>query len=189
MLAAVLLTSILALPVAGSAADRGRQNSKANQGTAWIHVEVTEAGTDAAHISVNLPFTLAKIALEAAPQDFMEDDFLEINDTTYTIEDLRRMWQAVREVGDAEFVTIDHEGETVKVYRKGDRLYANVEAEEGTEKVSLEIPVAVVDALLSGSGDRLDIDAALVQLQKMDAGEILRVDDKDEQVRVWIDYQ
>jgi len=92
-------------------------------------------------------------------------------------------------VGDAEFVTVDHEGETVKIYRKGDRVFANVEAEGGTEKVRLEVPVAVVDALLSGSGDKLDIDAALTQLQKMDAGEILRVDDEEDQVRIWIDYQ
>jgi head-tail adaptor len=191
MLAAALaLSLLLALPAATLAGDRGRKNSKASQNTAWIHVEVTERGADTPHVQVNVPFSLARIALEAAPDDFMEDDgFIEINDTHYTVEDLRRMWQAVREVGDAEFVTVDHEGDQVKIFRRGDRLHANVTEDNGRETVRMEVPVAVVDALLGGSGDTLDLDAALAQLEKMDAGEILRVDDEDEQVRIWIDYQ
>jgi len=186
---AAALALLLALPATGFAGDRGRQNQKAKGGTAWIHVEVIENGADQAHVSLNIPFSLARVALEAAPEDFMKDDFIEVNHSRYTIEDLRNMWKAVRDVGDAEFVTVDHEGETVKIYRQGDLLHANVVGEEGKETVRLEIPVAVVDALLSGSGDRLDFDAALAELQRMDAGQILSVDDDEDQVRIWIDYK
>ena len=45
----------------------------------------------------------------------------------------------------------------------------------------------VVDALLAGSGDELDIKGALVAMQKQNAGEILTVNDNETQVRIWID--
>jgi hypothetical protein len=49
----------------------------------------------------------------------------------------------------------------------------------------VEIPVDVVDALLSGPGDELDVRAALGQLQKR-RGDVVRVNDEHSTVRVWI---
>ncbi len=55
------------------------------------------------------------------------------------------------------------------------------------EKVRVEVPVVLVDALLRGEGDSLDVDAAVAQLQKMSPGEIIRVEDGEDLVRVWIE--
>jgi hypothetical protein len=54
------------------------------------------------------------------------------------------------------------------------------------EKVQIRMPLAVVDALLSGSGESMDIGAALMQL-KGQRGEIVTVDGSDSNVRIWID--
>ena len=59
--------------------------------------------------------------------------------------------------------------------------------ENKKQKVDLKVPVSVVDALLAGSGDELDIKGALVAMQKQNAGEILTVNDNETQVRIWID--
>jgi hypothetical protein len=46
--------------------------------------------------------------------------------------------------------------------------------------------VTLVDALLSGEGESLDLSAALAEVRKL-RGEIVRVKDEDSQVRIWID--
>ena len=48
------------------------------------------------------------------------------------------------------------------------------------------MPVSVVDALLSGSGETLDIRAAIQELASL-RGEMVQVDHPDGRIRVWID--
>ena len=48
------------------------------------------------------------------------------------------------------------------------------------------MPTAVVDALFEGDGDTLNVRGALALLQTR-RGDIVRVNDKDNTVRVWID--
>ena len=57
----------------------------------------------------------------------------------------------------------------------------------GDDAVEVRVPLAVVDALLSGEGDSLDIRAAIEALAEHGEGELVAVSERDEQVRVWID--
>ena len=102
------------------------------------------------------------------------------------VSDLRKMWTELRDAGDAEFVSIEEEDKTVTVRRVGDRIEVRVDEPEDGEQVRVDVPVALVDALLSGEGEEVDIAAAMAELGKM-RGEIVTVTDKDDTVRVWID--
>ena len=48
--------------------------------------------------------------------------------------------------------------------------------------------MSLVDALLSGEGDEMNIQAAVAEIQKR-RGDIVRVHDADSDVRIWIDEQ
>jgi len=48
--------------------------------------------------------------------------------------------------------------------------------------------VSLVDALLSGEGDTVNIEAAVTELKKR-RGDIVRVHDEGSNVRIWIDEQ
>jgi hypothetical protein len=50
----------------------------------------------------------------------------------------------------------------------------------------VDLPVALVDALFSGSERELNIRAALGELRRM-RGDVVRVNDRDSKVRIWID--
>jgi hypothetical protein len=103
-----------------------------------------------------------------------------------SIADMRKIWSELKKAGNAEFVTVQQKNETVHVAKEGN--YILVKITEGKKpKVDLKVPVGVVDALLAGSGDELDIKGALMAMQKQNAGEILTVNDNETQVRVWID--
>jgi hypothetical protein len=101
---------------------------------------------------------------------------------------MRDLWRAIAGVGEAEFVAVDGEDETVRIARTGDQINVQVEEcdEDGGETVDIRVPVAVVDALLSGDGESLNVHAAVEQLGEL-RGDIVRVNGREHQVRVWID--
>ena len=53
-------------------------------------------------------------------------------------------------------------------------------------EVQIRVPVTVVDALLSGAGDTLDVRAAIQELSAL-RGEMVQVIQPDTRIRVWID--
>ena len=97
------------------------------------------------------------------------------------------MWRELKSAGDAEFVTVEGKDENVKIYRKGDRVFVDVDDHSEDQTVRIEMPVTVVDALLGGEDDRLDLRAAVAQLKDLGTGDIVRVEGGDEHVRIWID--
>ena len=190
ILAGVGLLALSVLPAAQAAAQTG---------TAWLHVRVEEV-KDASKVAVNLPMTVVEAVLKASPEMIEKHGKIHLGDEHgMKMADLRKAWKALAEVGDAELVTVESEEENVKVMRKGDLVQVFVDkkakpgkdgkaAPTGGEEVRVEVPVSLVDALLSGEGEDANIEAAVVELKKR-RGDIVRVHDDDSHVRVWIDEQ
>jgi hypothetical protein len=190
ILAGVGAVAFAVLPAATAAAQTG---------TAWLHVRVEEA-KEASKVAVNLPMTVVEAILKASPEVIERQGKIHICDEHgLKMADIRKAWKALAEVGDAELVTVESDEENVKVMRKGDLVQVFVDrkakpgkdgkaAAKGGEEVRVEVPVSLVDALLSGEGEEANIQAAVAELQKR-RGDIVRVHDDDSNVRVWIDEQ
>jgi len=82
----------------------------------------------------------------------------------------------------------EEDGDHVTVARKGDMVQVRVEDRGDGDQVRVDVPTAVVDALLSAPGQELNVRAAMAELRKM-KGEIVSVKDKDSTVHVWIDEE
>jgi len=164
----------------------------AQSASPWIHVQVTEGGEKAETVHVNLPLSLARVALQIAPKEMTKKFSEGLAEHDIDLADIRALWEEVKRTGDAEFVTVESEEETVRVARSGDRIRVFVESfgkdegDEAKETVQVEIPIVVVDALLSGHGDELNLEAAVARLGEQ-RGEIVNVKDGESHVRVWID--
>ncbi len=157
----------------------------------WIHIRVDE--TDGAKVNVNLPIALLEVAMEIAQEHGM--DAMEKHGgmhfgrhTDMDVADLRRMWNGLRDSGDAEYVHVEDGDELVRIYRAGDRVHIEVD-DDGDESVRVEVPFSVVDILLEGEGYELNLVGALRELANSNGGEIIQVNDGDTTVRVWIDDQ
>jgi hypothetical protein len=157
------------------------------QAESWIHVRVTDNDEGGQKVSVNVPLALAQVALDIAPRDVLEKGRLKLKEKDISVADIRRLWTELKASGDAEFVTVEEKDETVRIARAGDYVQINVrDQSEKNETVQIRMPLAVVDALLSGEGETMDIGAAIAQL-KGQRGEIVTVEGSDNQVRIWID--
>ncbi len=172
----------------------------------WLHVRVEEV-KDASKVAVNLPLSVVEAVLKASPEILEKHGRVHIGkDHGVELSDLRRIWKELAAVGDAELVSVESEDETVKVQRKGEVVQVFVDkkpraAKEGDDKagkparqrrggeqVRVEIPVSLVDAFLSGDGEYGNVEAAIAELRTR-RGDIVKVQDDDSHVRVWIDEQ
>ena len=178
------LLLVLATAVA-SAATMGRPATQ--QGSEpWIHVEIS--GDSGANVNLNLPLAAVTAMLALAPETIVQDGQLQLGDSEVSVSAIREMWRELRAAGDVEFVTIQQDDQDVRIARQGDMILVNVTDRDGNgdEEVRVEIPVPVVDALLSGDGDTLNIRATVDELSML-RGELVRVIESDNNIRIWID--
>ena len=183
MNARIFAVAGLALPLLVAAP---RPSSSA-EGTAWLHVRVEEPGKDS-RVHVNLPLPVVEAALKMAPDTVASGGRIHLGAEAgnLKISDLRRLWQELKASGDTEIVSVEEKDERVNVSRKGELVMVRVQKAGRREAVHVDVPVAMVDALLSGEGDELDIRAGLAELRKR-RGDVVRIDDEDSRVRIWID--
>ncbi|HEV2844598.1 MAG TPA: hypothetical protein VG477_07115 [Thermoanaerobaculia bacterium] len=148
----------------------------------WLHIEVN--GEKGEEVSMNLPLNM----LEAmVPDEFRSSSQLRIDDKEYDIAELRRIWRQLEDSPDTTYLMVNDHESKVRVGKKGNFIVMNVTERADGENVQARIPVAVFGALLSGSGDQLNISAAMKELARYGEGELLTVTGKDERVRIWLD--
>ena len=151
----------------------------------WFHVRVDEA--DGAKVTVNLPVSMIEKAIQMIPEEHLSDHGMHFSDHEMTPAQLRELWTELRDSPDMTFVKVEEEGEDVKVWKESGYLYVSVIEEDDNEKVDVRVPFAVVDALLSGDEDELNIEAAINALVQEGEGELVTVTSDDDNVRVWVD--
>ena len=152
----------------------------------WIHVDIS--GDSGQNMNLNLPLAAVSAMVALIPDTIVEEGQLQLGEEhEVPVAAIREMWRELRDVGDVEFVTIQHEGQNVRISREGEIILVDVSDEGGgTSEVRVEVPVRVVDALLSGDGDTLNIRAAIEELSTL-RGELVRVIEADNNIRIWID--
>lgn len=152
----------------------------------WLHVAVDE-GPEGARVRVNLPLSMAETAVGMIPAEELHHGRVQFDDSEITVAELRQLWSELQKSPDATFVEVEDHDERVLVSKSGG--YLLVRAAEGGEgqQVDVKVPAAVVDALLSGEGEELNLIAAVQALAAHGAGELVTVDDDETRVRIWVD--
>jgi len=180
------LAAVAASALAGTAPAASPSDGTA----AWLHVRVEEPrqGSRGSRVHVNLPMTAVEAALQVVPETIASDGrfHLGCHGHGMKVEEFRRLWNELKGAGDTELVSVDDEAEHVSVSRKGDLLQIRVREDGERETVFVDVPASVVDALFSGSGQELNVRAAVAELRTR-RGDVVRVNDRNSTVRIWID--
>jgi hypothetical protein len=178
---ALVVASLLALSLA-ALADQPRTERR------WLHVRVLNTGEDAESVRVNVPLDVALKILPAIKSDELREGRLRLREARVNGVDVRSVLEAVRTLDDGEFVTIQSRDSNVRVAKEGGHLIARVEERTGSEdKVDVKVPLRIVDALLSGAPDELNLQAAVEALRDSADEFIVSVESRNESVRVWVD--
>jgi hypothetical protein len=145
-------------------------------------VDVREGGPDGTHLIVPVPLALANVGLLFVHQKHQQVDCAEF--APYR-EAALRLARELRRAPDARFVEVEDSQEHVTVDKVGDILV--VEVHDGDEDVLVRVPLAALEKLAeSYDGKSFHAVDVLAAIRKAPVGEVVRVHDGDDQVRVWI---
>lgn len=152
----------------------------------WFHVKV-DGGKNGEQATINLPLSMVDKIAPMISEDARVAGRVRIDDRDYSVAELRRIWRELESGPDATYVTVNEPGSKVRIAKQGEYLVAEATDRHEGEQVQARIPLMVVRALLSGSGEELDIAAALEALARHGEGELVTVTGDDETVRIWVD--
>ncbi len=178
MRARSLVTCAAILLVAGMAT--------AADATRWINVHVTEAGSGT-NVQVHLPMDLVLTVMDGIKVENFDRGKVDLELDDVEI-DLPKILAALKDAPDGQFVTVDADDADVKVSKTGGTLVIHVdEKDEDGAKVDVTVPAGLVDALTVDADNRIDVKQLIARMADLPAGDIVRVDADDAQVRVWIE--
>lgn len=153
----------------------------------WLHVHVQDNGTEGPQtVKVNIPISLVEAVLPMVEEKGIEGGKIQIHEKDFKIEDLRKIWAALKDEEDSEFVSVESKDANVKVMKQDGFLLVRSD-EKSDATVDIKLPLSVVDAMLSGKGDELNLMAGVQALKDSNVKDFISVKDKDSTVRVWID--
>ena len=156
----------------------------------WLHVRVEDGkvGEKGETVRVNVPLTFAEKVLPAIHVDQFQNGRVRLEHGDMKDVDLKAILQAVRDTQDGEFVTVEGK-DNVRVAKEKGRLLVKVREGEDGSKVDVQVPMEVVEALLSGEENELDVAAAIRALAKHGKDMLVTVVDEETSIRIWIDSE
>jgi hypothetical protein len=186
---AFLAAAFLYAPLGVQAQTSASQSSTSTHGDRWLHVRVISTNSKGETVRVNVPLELAEKVLPAIDHDRLHNGKVRIGCMDCDGVDIRTIFEAVRSSKDGEFVTVQSNDADVSVMKKEGMLFVHVHDKNKPKhsQVEVKVPMKVVEALLSGSKDELDIVAGLHALASQGDVELVSVKDDDNTIRVWLD--
>jgi len=155
----------------------------------WIHIDV-HGDRKGEQANINMPLSMVHNLSGMIPDEARNSRHFRVRDRDYDIADLRRAWRELRNGPDATYLKVNDADSKVRIAKRGDYLELRATDRGGKgETVEARIPLPVIAALLSGSGDELNLQAALDELAHFGGGELLTVTGDDETVRIWVDRE
>lgn len=174
---ATLAALAAALPAAGL--ERG--------GEPWLHLAVDEAPPGGARVRINLPLGLVEAVLALVPAAEAREVRVVLDDAEVPLAELETAWRRLGHRS-GTLLTVDEPRHRTVVSRRGGNLVIDShDRRRGDERVVTRISAPVVDALLAGPGDTLDLAGAVRALATAGAGEIAADTDDGDRVRIWVD--
>lgn len=157
----------------------------------WLHVKIDGSEDGDESVRINLPLSFVISVLPAIEHEQLSEGKVEIEGMEVDDVDLKVMLEAVRDMPDAEFVSIRSGDETVRVAKDSGQLVVKVQDGElaGGEEILVKVPMEVVEALLQdteGTGE-LNLVTGLEALSQFEGQDLVTVQDGSESIRVWID--
>jgi hypothetical protein len=153
----------------------------------WLHLKVDGGKGGTEKVEINMPLSMIESFTPMLQGKMKDGGRVRIDDRDYDVAELRRIWRELENGPDATYITVNEPDSKVRIGKSGSYLVMTAVEHGDGENVEARIPISVVGALLSGSGDGLDVAAALRELARFGEGELMTVTSDDETVRIWID--
>src|SRR5580692_7680606 len=186
---AFLAAAFLYAPQGVQAQTSATQSSTSAHGERWLHVRVISSNSKGETVRVNVPLELAEKVLPAIDHDRLHNGKVRIGCMDCDGVDVRTLFEAARGAKDGEYVTVQSNDADISVMKKDGQMLVHVHDKNKSKdsRIEVKVPMKVVEALLSGTKDELDIVAGLHALAGQGDVELVSVKDDENTIRVWMD--
>jgi hypothetical protein len=186
---AFLAAAFLYSPLNTQAQTSTSASSTSAHGERWLHVRVISSNSKGETVRVNVPLEMAEKVLPAIDHDRLHNGKVRIGCMDCDGVDVRTLFEAVRTAKDGEYVTVQSNDADISVMKKDGQMLVHVHDKNRSKdsRIEVKVPMKVVEALLSGTKDELDIVAGLHALAGQGDIELVSVKDDDNTIRVWLD--
>jgi hypothetical protein len=184
-----LAASFLFAPIGIRAQTSTSPSSTSGHGERWLHVRVISTNSKGETVRVNVPLDMAEKVLPAIDHDRLHNGKVRIGCMDCDGVDVRTLFEAVRTAKDGEYVTVQSNDADISVMKKDGQMLVHVHDKNRSKdsRIEVKVPMKVVEALLSGTKDELDIVAGLHALAGQGDVELVSVKDNENTIRVWLD--
>lgn len=153
----------------------------------WLHVHIQEHGDATV---VNLPIDLIEAFIPTIEHHTFGRGrgrvFRHSVSDGWDIDDLREIWRSYRGRSNMEFLKVQSRRNSLRIgIFDGDVVIRSNDRDRSETEV--RVPGSVMDALLMGPDDGIDIAAAIRALNDLGEGIYVTAHDGDTHVRVWVD--
>ncbi len=154
----------------------------------WLHIKVRDAN-EGSKVALDLPLAVVEAAMPLLPADARFSGSLRVGDRDLTVADLRVLWHELAQHPDATYLTVQGSDGKVRIGRESNHLVirATDQSAHHGEHIDLRLPAPVVDALLTGSDNQLNMAAAMAALARTGEGDLVTVNSHHETVHMWVD--
>jgi len=171
----------------------------------WINVHVRQA-SEQTTVDVRLPLDFIALAIDAVdtPEfrhgkvrlDFShhdcDGDAKAEGDVKVRADHPDVNWvpllKKMKDLPQGEYVKVDSPDANVSIKRAGGLFLIHVDERKGEKTtVDVRLPVALLDAVSVDDNQELDVKAFVAQLDKLEIGDLVRVNGDDADVRIWVE--
>jgi ribonuclease HI len=157
--------------------------------TRYLHVRVNNPANHEL-VRVNVPLMLAEKVIPAINHGELRDGKIRIGSFNADKVNVRAILDALKTAPEGEFVTVQDNGNDVRVAKEHGQMVVHVIDKSSKENVDITVPWDVVQALISDTTEnQLNVEAAIKALENVGDTTLVRVSGHDESVRVWVDSQ
>lgn len=156
------------------------------RGKVHLRVEVTNEDSGEMKINLDMPLTAIESILEVL-NDQVDGNF--DMDFGHHGMDVRRIYMALRDEEEADFLEVNDGDEHVRIWKDRDAFHVRVTRDgDSRPTVMIYLPLQVLDALFSGPEDSMpDLKVALRELEDMAPLTLVEVYDDHETVKIWLE--
>ena len=160
--------------------------SRDGAATRYLHVRVANPARHEL-VRINVPLSVAETIIPAINDGRLRDGKVRIEDLRPNV-NIRAIVDALKTIREGELVTVEDARENIRVAKERGQLVVHVKDQNGRESVEVTIPWEAAEALVRDADqNQLDIAAGIKALENAGDTTLVRVSDRDEQVRVWVD--
>ncbi len=152
----------------------------------WLNVHVTEA-EDNTTVKVHLPLSLILTVIEGINVDGFEAGKVELHMGEMDV-DWQTILGSLKDAPVGEYVTVESDEADVIVKKQDNMILIDVnEKSDENAKVTVRVPLPLIDALTLDEDNRIDVAALLRGFDALPDGDLVTVVSPDANVRVWVE--